>query len=153
MKHPMTLVLVYLIWSIYQSLIFWLETWIENTTRLFRKIHCTYWLRDLKLLLTFRIFGDDAFPLHMDQAHGFGKPFLDEISILAPMLQCCLIRSTTLKKLLMFVITNKPERHNNDFLSQISKWAKSAIKNHTRGFDEQSSCTCFVGATFRSTRP
>lgn len=72
--------------------------------KLLRKIDFTFCLEYFKLLLTFRVFGDEAFPLHIDQGHGFGKPFLDEITILAPMLQCCLIRSTTLKKLLMFVI-------------------------------------------------
>ncbi|KAL6265795.1 hypothetical protein P5V15_002610 [Pogonomyrmex californicus] len=49
---------------------------------------------------TFRIFGNDSFTLHLDHGRGFGKPFHDETSILAPLLQCCMIRQTTLSTLL-----------------------------------------------------
>ncbi|XP_036139394.1 uncharacterized protein LOC105833721 isoform X1 [Monomorium pharaonis] len=49
---------------------------------------------------TFRIFGNDSFTLHLDHGRGFGKPFHDETSILAPLLQCCIIRQTTLSTLL-----------------------------------------------------
>ncbi|XP_066140145.1 extracellular serine/threonine protein CG31145 [Euwallacea fornicatus] len=51
---------------------------------------------------TFRLFGNDTFTLHLDHGRGFGKPFHDEISILAPLLQCCLIRQSTLDTLLRF---------------------------------------------------
>lgn len=51
---------------------------------------------------TFRIFGNDTFPLHLDHGRGFGRPFHDELSILAPVLQCCLIRQSTLATLLRF---------------------------------------------------
>ncbi|XP_020284605.1 extracellular serine/threonine protein CG31145 [Pseudomyrmex gracilis] len=51
---------------------------------------------------TFRIFGNDTFTLHLDHGRGFGKPFHDETSILAPLLQCCMIRQTTLATLLRF---------------------------------------------------
>ncbi|KAG5309969.1 FA20C protein, partial [Pseudoatta argentina] len=51
---------------------------------------------------TFRIFGNDSFTLHLDHGRGFGKPFHDEMSILAPLLQCCVIRRTTLSTLLRF---------------------------------------------------
>ncbi|XP_072759050.1 uncharacterized protein [Anoplolepis gracilipes] len=51
---------------------------------------------------TFRIFGNDSFTLHLDHGRGFGKPFHDETSILAPLLQCCMIRQTTLSTLLRF---------------------------------------------------
>ncbi|EFN69593.1 Dentin matrix protein 4 [Camponotus floridanus] len=51
---------------------------------------------------TFRIFGNDSFTLHLDHGRGFGKPFHDETSILAPLLQCCIIRQTTLSTLLRF---------------------------------------------------
>lgn len=53
----------------------------------------------------FRIFGNDTFPLHLDHGRGFGKPFHDELSILAPVLQCCLIRGSTLEVLLKYVFT------------------------------------------------
>lgn len=51
---------------------------------------------------TFRMFGNETFPLHLDQGRAFGKAFHDEISILAPLLQCCLIRQTTLATLLKY---------------------------------------------------
>lgn len=54
-----------------------------------------------------RIFGNDTFPIHLDHGRGFGKPFHDEISVLAPVLQCCLIRSSTLEMLLKWVDGNE----------------------------------------------
>ncbi|XP_076275777.1 extracellular serine/threonine protein CG31145 isoform X2 [Rhynchophorus ferrugineus] len=51
---------------------------------------------------TFRLFGNNTFTLHLDHGRGFGKPFHDEISILAPVLQCCMIRQATLETLLRF---------------------------------------------------
>ncbi|XP_075231882.1 extracellular serine/threonine protein CG31145 [Lycorma delicatula] len=51
---------------------------------------------------TFRAFGNESFPLHLDHGRGFGKPFHDELSILAPIMQCCLIRQSTLETLLRF---------------------------------------------------
>ncbi|KAH8417677.1 hypothetical protein KR222_004065, partial [Zaprionus bogoriensis] len=57
---------------------------------------------------TFKIYGNETFPLHLDHGRGFGRPFHDELSILAPVLQCCLIRKTTLAKLLEFHNGLKP---------------------------------------------
>jgi hypothetical protein len=51
---------------------------------------------------TFRLFGNDTFPLHLDHGRGFGKPFHDELSILAPILQCCMLRQSTLQTLVTF---------------------------------------------------
>ncbi|XP_037964700.2 extracellular serine/threonine protein CG31145 isoform X3 [Plutella xylostella] len=51
---------------------------------------------------TFRMFGNETFTLHLDQGRAFGKAFHDELSILAPLLQCCLVRHTTLRTLLTF---------------------------------------------------
>lgn len=51
---------------------------------------------------TFKIFGNDTFILHLDHGRGFGRPFYDEVSILAPLLQCCMIRQSTLSTLLGF---------------------------------------------------
>ncbi|XP_023287525.1 extracellular serine/threonine protein CG31145 [Orussus abietinus] len=51
---------------------------------------------------TFTIFGNDTFTLHLDHGRGFGRPFHDETSILAPLLQCCMIRQSTLATLLKF---------------------------------------------------
>ncbi|XP_011630485.1 extracellular serine/threonine protein CG31145-like [Pogonomyrmex barbatus] len=43
-----------------------------------------------------------VFDFLTDHGRGFGKPFHDETSILAPLLQCCMIRQTTLSTLLRF---------------------------------------------------
>lgn len=51
---------------------------------------------------TFLAFGNETFTIHLDHGRGFGKPFHDEISILAPLLQCCAIRTSTLKTLLEY---------------------------------------------------
>lgn len=51
---------------------------------------------------TFKAFGNNSAPVHLDHGRGFGKPFHDEISILAPIYQCCLIRHSTLDTLLRF---------------------------------------------------
>lgn len=57
---------------------------------------------------TFKIFGNDTFPIHLDHGRGFGRPFHDELTILAPVLQCCLIRSSTLETLLLLHNGPKP---------------------------------------------
>uniref|UniRef100_A0A1B0B3E2 FAM20 C-terminal domain-containing protein n=1 Tax=Glossina palpalis gambiensis TaxID=67801 RepID=A0A1B0B3E2_9MUSC len=49
---------------------------------------------------TFKIYGNNTFTLHLDHGRGFGKPFHDELTILAPMLQCCMLRKRTVRKLL-----------------------------------------------------
>ncbi|KAJ8949087.1 hypothetical protein NQ318_016991 [Aromia moschata] len=49
---------------------------------------------------TFRLFGNNTFTLHLDHGRGFGKPFNDELTILAPLLQCCMLRQSTLVTLL-----------------------------------------------------
>ncbi|CAG2182703.1 unnamed protein product [Oppiella nova] len=51
---------------------------------------------------TFKHFGNNTFPLHLDHGRGFGQPFHDELSILAPLTQCCVIRQSTLKRVLSF---------------------------------------------------
>ncbi|GBP71423.1 hypothetical protein EVAR_88581_1 [Eumeta japonica] len=60
---------------------------------------------------TFKMFGNETFTLHLDQGRAFGKAYHDELSILAPLLQCCLIRHTTLEVLLKF--------HNGTPLSSV----------------------------------
>lgn len=57
---------------------------------------------------TFRLFGNETFPVHLDHGRGFGQPFHDEMSILAPILQCCMIRHGTLSTLLRFHNGPKP---------------------------------------------
>uniref|UniRef100_A0A668A556 FAM20A golgi associated secretory pathway pseudokinase n=1 Tax=Myripristis murdjan TaxID=586833 RepID=A0A668A556_9TELE len=47
----------------------------------------------------FTKFGDDGFLLHFDNARGFGKHSHDEMSILTPLSQCCIIKRSTLLRL------------------------------------------------------
>lgn len=49
---------------------------------------------------TFLTFGNNSSPLHLDHGRGFGKTRYDELSILAPLYQCCLLRRSTLRRLL-----------------------------------------------------
>lgn len=49
---------------------------------------------------TFTIYKNDTFTIHLDHGRGFGKSHHDEISILAPLYQCCLIRQSTLIRLI-----------------------------------------------------
>lgn len=51
---------------------------------------------------TFKMFGNNSAPIHLDHGRGFGKPFHDEVSILAPIYQCCLIRHSTLSTLMRY---------------------------------------------------
>ncbi|XP_055311757.1 extracellular serine/threonine protein CG31145-like isoform X2 [Sitodiplosis mosellana] len=67
---------------------------------------------------TFRMF-NDSFTIHLDHGRGFGKAFIDEMSILAPLLHCCQIRSSTLKTLLDIHNGNEP----------LSKSLKNAMSN------------------------
>ncbi|KAK4326859.1 hypothetical protein Pmani_002659 [Petrolisthes manimaculis] len=57
---------------------------------------------------TFKMFGNNSAPLHLDHGRGFGKAHHDEVSILAPIYQCCLIRHSTLHTLLR--LHTGPER-------------------------------------------
>ncbi|KAB7500167.1 Extracellular serine/threonine protein, partial [Armadillidium nasatum] len=57
---------------------------------------------------TFKMFGNNSAPVHLDHGRGFGKPFHDEISILAPLYQCCLIRHSTLLTLVKY--QNGPQK-------------------------------------------
>lgn len=48
---------------------------------------------------TFEPFGNDTFILHLDNGRGFGKQHEDDLSCLAPLVQCCMIRLSTLQRL------------------------------------------------------
>ncbi|KAL4091234.1 hypothetical protein QTP88_025956 [Uroleucon formosanum] len=60
---------------------------------------------------TFTLFGNDSFPIHLDHGRAFGKAFHDEMSILAPIIQCCHIRKSTLEILLRFHNFKKLSKH------------------------------------------
>ncbi|KAE8748471.1 hypothetical protein FOCC_FOCC004766 [Frankliniella occidentalis] len=61
---------------------------------------------------TFRLFGNETFPVHLDHGRGFGQPFHDEMSILAPIIQCCMIRHETLSTLIRSSSRKFPVAHN-----------------------------------------
>uniref|UniRef100_A0A8C2YCB9 Extracellular serine/threonine protein kinase FAM20C-like n=1 Tax=Coturnix japonica TaxID=93934 RepID=A0A8C2YCB9_COTJA len=48
---------------------------------------------------TFEKFGNDTFLLHLDNGRGFGTHSRDEMSILAPLQQCCSIKKSTYLRL------------------------------------------------------
>jgi len=51
---------------------------------------------------TFKVFENESFCLHLDHGRGFGLPRHDEMSILAPLVQCCEIRASTLRQLVQY---------------------------------------------------
>ncbi|KAG5682268.1 hypothetical protein PVAND_011632 [Polypedilum vanderplanki] len=52
---------------------------------------------------TFKTFNEnDTFIIHLDHGRSFGLPFHDNLPILSPVKQCCMIRKSTLKTLLDF---------------------------------------------------
>lgn len=51
---------------------------------------------------TFKLFGNDTFPVHLDHGRAFGRSSHDEMSILAPLYQCCVIRQSTVSMLLSY---------------------------------------------------
>jgi hypothetical protein len=55
---------------------------------------------------TYKYFGNNTFQLHYDNGREFGKTKHDEISILAPLYQCCHISYSTVSR------TRKTERFN-----------------------------------------
>ncbi|KAG7459425.1 hypothetical protein MATL_G00210610 [Megalops atlanticus] len=48
---------------------------------------------------TFEKFGNDTFIIHLDNGRGFGKYSHDEVSILAPLSQCCRVKRSTHQRL------------------------------------------------------
>ncbi|XP_054762518.1 extracellular serine/threonine protein kinase FAM20C-like [Lytechinus pictus] len=48
---------------------------------------------------TFEAFGNFTFPIHLDHGRAFGKHRHDELSILAPLIQCCRLRRSTHERL------------------------------------------------------
>jgi len=58
---------------------------------------------------TLKPFGNYTYPLHLDHGRGFGRSKHDELTILAPLYQCCMIRSTTLQKLLKYHNAKGPQ--------------------------------------------
>ncbi|XP_059471981.1 extracellular serine/threonine protein CG31145 [Neocloeon triangulifer] len=86
---------------------------------------------------TFRPFGNATFPLHLDHGRGFGKPFLDETSCLAPIYQCCTIRRDTLANLLRF--HNGPKKLSELMRESMSRDPLSPIlwEPHLKALDRR----------------
>ncbi|XP_030631194.1 pseudokinase FAM20A [Chanos chanos] len=63
----------------------------------------------------FTKFGDDGFLLHFDNARGFGRHSQDEMSILAPLSQCCMIKRSTLLRLKLLA---QPEYQLSDVMRE-----------------------------------
>ncbi|KAM8930072.1 extracellular serine/threonine protein kinase FAM20C-like [Pelodytes ibericus] len=57
---------------------------------------------------TFEKFGNHTFLLHLDNGRGFGRHSYDDLSILAPLKQCCRIKKSTLNRLQL--LSTKPYR-------------------------------------------
>ena len=60
--------------------------------------------RDRHTYHTFEVFGNETFPLLIDNGCSFGLIYSDNPSILVPLEQCCQIRYSTLQKLLQYEI-------------------------------------------------
>ncbi|KAM9772792.1 pseudokinase FAM20A [Syngnathus typhle] len=71
----------------------------------------------------FTKFGDEGFLLHLDNARGFGKHSQDEMSILAPLSQCCIIKRSTLLRLQLLA---QPQFRLSDMMRE------SLLKDHLR---------------------
>lgn len=67
----------------------------------------------------FNIFNNDSVTLHLDHGRAFGRANHDEISILAPVYQCCLFRQSTLERL---IALNEP-------LKKISTFVEESMSN------------------------
>ncbi|XP_074871059.1 pseudokinase FAM20A isoform X2 [Carettochelys insculpta] len=63
----------------------------------------------------FTKFGDEGFLIHLDNARGFGRHSHDEISILAPLSQCCIIKRATLLRLQLLAL---PEYRLSDVMRE-----------------------------------
>ncbi|KAK3559811.1 hypothetical protein QTP86_020789 [Hemibagrus guttatus] len=63
----------------------------------------------------FTKFGDEGFLLHLDNARGFGRHSYDEMSILAPLTQCCMIKRSTLLRLQLLM---QPEYRLSDVMRE-----------------------------------
>lgn len=74
---------------------------------------------------TLKDFGNNTFHLHLDNGRGFGKSIHDEMSILAPIYQCCQIRYSTFLKLAKLYVG--PEKLSSETRQSLSKDSISPI--------------------------
>lgn len=74
---------------------------------------------------TIKDFGNDTFHLHLDNGRGFGKTLHDEMSILAPIYQCCQIRYSTFIKLVKLYLG--PDKMSSLMRTSLAKDSISPI--------------------------
>lgn len=86
---------------------------------------------------TFTDFGNETFLLHLDNGRGFGRSSHDELSILAPVFQCCMIRYSTFIKLVKLYLG--PEKLSMLMWDSMKKDTVSPIltENHVRALDRR----------------
>lgn len=86
---------------------------------------------------TIKIFGNLTFPLHLDHGRGFGRSDHDELSVLAPIYQCCMMRSSMLETLLRF--HNGPVKLSAGMRDSMSADSISPIllQNHLTALDRR----------------
>ncbi|XP_072270117.1 pseudokinase FAM20A [Pyxicephalus adspersus] len=85
----------------------------------------------------FTKFGDDGFLLHLDNARGFGQHSHDEMTILAPLYQCCMLKNDTWQRLNLLVL---PEYRLSDIMreSLISdRLSKILTEPHLQALDRR----------------
>ncbi|KAM5125030.1 pseudokinase FAM20A isoform 2-T2 [Mantella aurantiaca] len=63
----------------------------------------------------FTKFGDEGFLLHLDNARGFGRHSHDEMTILAPLYQCCMLKEDTWQRLNLLA---QPEYRLSDVMRE-----------------------------------
>ncbi|KAJ8313280.1 hypothetical protein KUTeg_009169 [Tegillarca granosa] len=74
---------------------------------------------------TFKDFGNYTFLLHLDNGRAFGKTIKDEMTILAPLYQCCMIRYSTFLKLVK--LYTGPEKLSDIMKNSLTNDAISPI--------------------------
>ncbi|KAM4671481.1 extracellular serine/threonine protein kinase FAM20C-like isoform 1-T1 [Amazona ochrocephala] len=86
---------------------------------------------------TFEKFGNDTFLLHLDNGRGFGTHSRDELSILAPLRQCCSIKKSTYLRLQLLAT---PSYRLSDLLREAlatDPLAPVLAESHLRALDRR----------------
>lgn len=84
----------------------------------------------------YEVFADisDSMVLLLDNGKSFGNPYWDELTILAPLYQCCRIRSNTYSRLQVFI--NHLEEAMKEILSY-DPVSPVLTKHHLEAFDRR----------------
>ncbi|XP_053577283.1 extracellular serine/threonine protein kinase FAM20C [Bombina bombina] len=93
---------------------------------------------------TFEKFGNQTFLLHLDNGRGFGRHSYDDLSILAPLQQCCRIKKSTLQRLQL--LSTDPYRLSDVMRESLSSDALSPILSepHLTALDRRLATTLDV---------